>query len=898
MALKHSTADQQPIDSLPARVLIGFRSSIYTPAHIHSHAHRFLDNNWIDIDELKEFLRNANDVFASSSLLPSLLPSSSARVKSEPKGFDMHVKQEPSSSGPPLVKTRTLKEGAREVFKILSDSESEDVEEWPALAIVDLDASSSSSNLYYESEGTATDFGDAPASNDDSGNTGLQESDTVWQDPQISSSVRLGDFRVTKDVSVQRLEFISELPSIWPIPRVPTGFVLNLRDPKFDITDNNGYLYTVDALIKYKDNESWKGNTGTADSKVLVTFEPGAPAIRCHRSCLSCKGAFACENVDPALLSVVCHDLDPVSRYAVFAAQRETPWREGTTSESNATIFMNFVRSRRCDARGTNGNKCTGEPILRAQKQSLHGHYYFVGCSGWRKHFKEGHRMHSIPDNVDESLLAKLFSGQALAGDDSKDTLPCSCIVHPHTGLKQKYCPHAHITNGKSQARSRIQNHPCPAARTIYVPLDPTIQKALIIHNNNTPHNHPMPPLSKASLELKAIYRECIKATGCVGATVAKAPSTKILLDGKSPAEFAPALQLKQTKRKLVREAKLDAQRASMSQLFFDDLKKPIDERYIQSIVALPDGGIIILTCLAALMKLLDDEGVTSFEDDTTYKRVEGDINEWEVVIFLKALQRVGSQDGGYINCASTEFFEKLFDEFQKVKLNLTGKPVLGVGCSFFKLNDPAYSKISNDTPVEKVAPEIIKLCTTHLKRGPLEFKSLVSEQDYKRLLDFIYIDSKEKLDEFSAFVCSLGVKKIEDWWFRKGINEWIIPCLIKSQLPISSEDWDSTPSTTNTGEAQHHWTNSWQTATMRKARQSDELADKRALIQSEIEAEKEARRLSSARQKALTEELKSTKEKARTSRHSTVIIEANSSGRVKTRTLSNFFIYLSLLCR
>jgi hypothetical protein len=51
-------------------------------------------------------------------------------------------------------------------------------------------------------------------------------------------------------------------------------------------------------------------------------------------------------------------------------------------------------------------------------------------------------------------------------------------------------------------------------------------------------------------------------------------------------------------------------------------------------------GGIMILTCLAALMKLLDDTGVTSFEMDTTFRRIVGDINEWEVVLFLKALQR------------------------------------------------------------------------------------------------------------------------------------------------------------------------------------------------------------------------------------------------------------------
>jgi hypothetical protein len=47
----------------------------------------------------------------------------------------------------------------------------------------------------------------------------------------------------------------------------------------------------------------------------------------------------------------------------------------------------------------------------------------------------------------------------------------------------------------------------------------------------------------------------------------------------------------------------------------------------------------MILACLAALNKLLDDTGVTSFETDTTFCRITGDFNKWEVVLFLKALQ-------------------------------------------------------------------------------------------------------------------------------------------------------------------------------------------------------------------------------------------------------------------
>lgn len=58
-------------------------------------------------------------------------------------------------------------------------------------------------------------------------------------------------------------------------------------------------------------------------------------------------------------------------------------------------------------------------------------------------------------------------------------------------------------------------------------------------------------------------------------------------------------------------------------------LTKPLLERYIH--------GYIVL-------QLLDDPGVTPCDGDTTYKRIEGKINEWELSIFVKiALRGMGS---------------------------------------------------------------------------------------------------------------------------------------------------------------------------------------------------------------------------------------------------------------
>ncbi|KAF8185341.1 hypothetical protein K438DRAFT_1974045 [Mycena galopus ATCC 62051] len=104
---------------------------------------------------------------------------------------------------------------------------------------------------------------------------------------------------------------------------------------------------------------------------------------------------------------------------------------------------------------------------------------------------------------------------------------------------------------------------------------------------------------------------------------------------------------------------------------------------------------------------------------------------------------------------------------------------------------NPEYSGIPKDTPPEQAAPKF----------------------------------TKESLDAFSSFVYSLGVQRITgslyffagssplvigpvDWWRHKQMHHWIIPCLIKSQSSIPADIWESTPSTTNTNEAQHHWTN------------------------------------------------------------------------------------------
>ncbi|KAJ7501992.1 hypothetical protein B0H11DRAFT_1713084, partial [Mycena galericulata] len=220
-------------------------------------------------------------------------------------------------------------------------------------------------------------------------------------------------------------------------------------------------------------------------------------------------------------------------------------------------------------------------------------------------------------------------------------------------------------------------------------------------------------------------------------------------------------------------------------------------------------------------------------------------------------------------------------------------------------------------------------------------FKSLVSADDFRRLKDFMSIDSVESLRSFTQFVKDLGVKKIQDWWSHKEMSDWIVPCLVKSQSQILPEHWDRTPATTNTGEAQHHWTNSLtgiqltlveaiegahvadggvvsevrasiktgvlpnpnnemshrmsrnmgrQSTAARKAREFEELGNVTAELKAKISEEKALRKQSTATQKALQDQLKATtgavttgRSKQKKNNYESVVIAASSSGRVRT---------------
>ncbi|KAF8995052.1 hypothetical protein BDQ17DRAFT_1430663 [Cyathus striatus] len=201
----------------------------------------------------------------------------------------------------------------------------------------------------------------------------------------------------------------------------------------------------------------------------------------------------------------------------------------------------------------------------------------------------------------------------------------------------------SHIIDGKA-IRGVMKCHPCNSYQLIYVPIDESIHKVVIVHKK-FPHNHPLPNYVKLSHESKNIYNQLIKAHGPWGATVQSienAPTTTLILEGETPALYDMALMDTHQKKDMIWNAKLKESPSGLDidgvhqQFLKESQELPVMKRYIQAYHHVGD-QIMILIFDSFLLSLIHDS--VSFEVDHTFKHVRG-YNEWEIIIFCDAVRR------------------------------------------------------------------------------------------------------------------------------------------------------------------------------------------------------------------------------------------------------------------
>ncbi|KAF8966029.1 hypothetical protein BDZ97DRAFT_1917737 [Flammula alnicola] len=941
--------DEAFLREIPYGVLMDFRQSMYTETYLEApeNAEKFMNNDWIDVKDLQRFL--------DTRKLPSkAVVAPSARVERDPDAFstsdtvikrervaspELVIKKEPSfvtdlTSVKGSVKLRLHIENGIEVTEILSSDDEGDMD--VDLPQPEFDTGMSSDTMIGDDLAISdkeSDFGETNhggfssdidiLSEDGMSEEELQEADTVWLDSDVTSKVSHGSHQLNRQLRVDSVEYLSALPSYWPIPREKRAYVIDLSDEKYDIRDEDGK--------QISDQDSWRGGTGEGDSISTLAIFTGEP-IPCRRSRLKCSGIHACEKADRELYQVKRYELDPESLQDVIRAQINSRLTEADSPAKLALIFFAVCHSNPCPAINSNGRRCDGAPAIRT-KNSLRGKRHFIGCSGWSRTFSSGHSSASIPDNVKEEDIIALFEGREL--ESLQPATACSRIIPAHVGGQVKKCKFPHNADGR---QLKMVHHECLASRTIYIPVDPSIRMACIVPNHEKPHTHPILPATKPSRELKELYKSCIQTAGLVGSsvrTIDNARSTLHIL-GKAPALVAPALQSTRVKQQMLRSEKKKKYphgtgTEGVTHLMNEDLKKlPLEKRYIHGFKSTATGAAIIFTANPFLLGRIHK--ACTIQVDTTFKRAIGDLKEWEVVMWDPEVQRAVTIARVYSNRSDTLQYKMVFDELQVVTLQVTGKRLLlkslsregtiitigvdlelsqalGAGLSFLPTNEPDFSGIPSNVTAEELIEYFIRACITHVKRGVKSLESEVTAEEYRRLLDFPYLKMQAEVDEFAAWIVSLKNLKVTAWWQHKIQNKWILPSIIKALSKIKPEDWDLTAASTNIGEGQHHWTNintgikltlleavvtndtytrmsrntTRASTASRKVRENRERNDALETVTQKIEDLEKIRRQNTAEIKALKEakgDMKSNKSKSTKS-------QSNSSGKVRVSSVA-----------
>ncbi|KAJ6608790.1 hypothetical protein B0H10DRAFT_2438860 [Mycena sp. CBHHK59/15] len=366
--------------------------NLFNPTYITINAAKFLDYEWIDITLPREYV---SVLGASTTRSLPILDQVHVKIEAVPPSVStVSVKAEPDVQHVASVKTRTLHVGEREVIELLSDSEPQTEDLDSDLEVIEALQPSRSSSVPPLSDADHSskhdsDFEELDGGSDDENSDDLMLSDTVWLDDGTSQMIS-GRFRPSQKVTVERMEYRNGAAAVYPIHRVRTGIVVDLSDSKYHFRDASKALVPLTTVIMDADNDSWKWLGGSAST-----------------------------NLDAALRTAVRFELDDLApRQAIVLAQQETRRTEGNTPEERVVLFINMIRKTKCNAIDSMGKPCRGGPILKPKPQGpSRGHELFVGCSGWTPKFQQGHRTHTISDNVNENLLARGLAGLPLADD-------------------------------------------------------------------------------------------------------------------------------------------------------------------------------------------------------------------------------------------------------------------------------------------------------------------------------------------------------------------------------------------------------------------------------------------------------------------------------------------------
>ncbi|KAJ7862798.1 hypothetical protein B0H14DRAFT_3863071 [Mycena olivaceomarginata] len=470
--------------------------------------------------------------------------------------------------------------------------------------------------------------------------------------------------------------------------------------------------------------------------------------------------------------------------------------REAASPEAILSRFYTRVISSKCKT------ECDGVPvmILLSNGPNQYGKLYFIGCSKWHPGKRWLHRYHSIPPNVDEEIFRYVLENKGRVPDGTVLNLNIQCVLSTHPRLGLKHCVFSHVLDGVIHPAKLLQRR-CDTELIILIPVlppdDPTspnyyewlpeyaFQAILILRNG---HNHPAHPHIKPSAEDERLLGAAMDALGTENLTV------ETLLNGNTINTSHIAIALPPTGRWSFRRVQ-----ASRHYMQTKDRALPVSERYIHAAMSKGDFNLVV-TLHPQLAKFI--HGVLALAIDYTFKRIEGDMDEWEVVGFSERFKCRIPFASFYCDRKTKPAFEQLFIELFDAVYRITGdkfhlRPFYpDANCRVFVMDGEVaqvqgFGDHCDDLHrVDKVPLDVVK-----------ELRKILGAKD------------QAAVDEWHRYCAAQTHTAVQNWYAQKLANPWYLPSISPFLSKIAPNDYNLTPNTTNLAESAHAGTNA-QTST------------------------------------------------------------------------------------
>ncbi|KAK7024854.1 hypothetical protein R3P38DRAFT_3193769 [Favolaschia claudopus] len=495
--------------------------------------------------------------------------------------------------------------------------------------------------------------------------------------------------------------------------------------------------------------------------------------------------------------------------------------------------FYTYIRTLECKV------TCDGVVVLvpLTQGPSKYGKHNFVGCSKWNRSEKGKHLYASIDANVDEGDLRFVMDNGGLLPErlvPANESAPCVLTVHPRITLG--HCPYSHIIDGKIEIAKMVPRR-CHSRLVIFIPVAPlplTLSHKAIIFLEKSRTIILLIPRVKPSTEDRLKLDTAIQGVGVNGLTVQKllnAPNTSTVYGGQPIAEASPAYADTQKVRKAISAQKKLEHPHGMDwdgvvyHLNMREPKLAPAERYIHT--AMNKNGFKLVVTMHPQIAILIHR-VRYLGIDYTFKRVDGEMDEWEVGGFVDRYNQRLTLASLYCDKQNTEAFAQLFKEFFDAIRHVTGEifklapfypdakcrvvildgevpQVLGFGTFLADYNDPNISRIWTREPT-KLVQYCLKVCSVHFERHIDELPDHIPQSTIKRLKSIMGLKTQAEIDEWHQDVDKFAENEItiKHWKEQKDRNSWMWGAINKFMSKIAPEDHDITPNHSNLVETAH----------------------------------------------------------------------------------------------